>query len=246
MQAHGALVIRIAGFVSDPAVTQQVFTALREVSASRNVPLIVSAYRYCPEGMQGVESISAELAREVAELDHVFVPVGGGGLYSAVAHGFQAVGRSTKVHAVQPADCATVVATFARGDDEIRPVQSTTRVSGLSVPFDIDAGLALRHLRSCGGCGFAISDEAVFAAQAMLLEQEGIYCEPAGAAAVAGWMEAVERNVISTQETAVCLVTGHGFKDPASVEVAAARNPGLTLAPRQVGEGLADLLGTAQ
>ena len=246
MQAHGATVIRIADFVTDPAVTGQVFAALREVSASRNVPLIVSAYRYCPEGMQGVESIATELARAEAGIEHVFVPVGGGGLYSAVARGFQAAGRATKVHAVQPVGCSTVVASFTRGDDEIRSVRSTTRVSGLSVPFDIDAGLALGHLRACGGRGFAVSDEAVFAAQVRMLEQEGIYCEPAGATAMAGWVEAVENGVISPQETAVCLVTGHGFKDPASVDIAAGRHPGLTLAPGQVGEALADLLGSAQ
>src|SRR5206468_12181128 len=137
------------------------------------------------------------------------------------------------------------VASFARGDNEIRPVRSTTRVSGLSVPFDIDAGLALGHLRACGGRGFAVSDQAVFAAQAMMLEQEGIYCEPAGAAALAGWMEAVENGVISPQETAVCLVTGHGFKDPASVDIAARRHPGLTLAPGQIGEARPERLGSA-
>src|SRR5205085_1388946 len=143
------------------------------------------------------ESISTELARAEAGIEHVFVPVGGGGLYSAVARGFQAAGLATKVHAIQPAGCSTVVASFVRGDDEIRPVLSTTRVSGLSVPFDIDAGLALGHLRACGGRGFAVSDEAVFAAQVMMLEQEGIYCEPGGATALAGWLEALEKGGIS-------------------------------------------------
>src|SRR4029077_15049182 len=145
--------------------TECVFAKLHSLSETRNLPLIVSAYRYCPEGMQGVESIAAELAASVPALRHVFVPVGGGGLYSAVARGFPASGP--KVHAVQPSGCSTVVASFERGDDEIWPVLSTTRVSGLSVPFDIDAGRALRHLRNCGGHGFAIGDDEIFAAQAM-------------------------------------------------------------------------------
>ena len=77
-QAHGAgvrVVLTIEQFdeatinqiVTDPAVTGQVFAALRELSARCNLPLIVSAYRYCPEGMQGVESISTELARAEAK-----------------------------------------------------------------------------------------------------------------------------------------------------------------------------------
>jgi threonine synthase len=240
MQAHGAQVIRIPAFVTDPAVTESVFAALRDLSQRHRVPLIVSAYRYCPEGMQGVESISSELTTQLPGLQHVFVPVGGGGLYSAVVRGFAANGP--KVHAVQPAGCSTVVASFERGDDEIRSIQSTTRVSGLSVPFDIDAGRALGHLRACGGHGFAIDDDDIFQAQAMLLEQEGIYAEPAGATALAGWIRGVDTGLIAPTQTAVCLITGHGFKDPASVERAALRHPDLTIAPEAVLTRLAELL----
>ena len=240
MQAHGATVIRIPAFVTDPRVTESVFATLRSLSKNRNMPLIVSAYRYCPEGMQGVESIATELAAAAPDLRHVFVPVGGGGLYSAVVRGFAANGP--KVHAVQPAGCSTVVASFARGDDEVRPVHSTTRVSGLSVPFDIDAGRALQHLRSCGGHGFAIGDEEILAAQAMLLEQEGIYAEPAGATALAGWIRAIDTGIVDAGDAAVCLVTGHGFKDPASVERAALLHPDLTVAADAVLEKLTALL----
>lgn len=240
MQAHGAQVIRIPAFVTDPAITESVFATLRDLSQTRNVPLIVSAYRYCPEGMAGVESISAEITTHLPEVEHAFVPVGGGGLYSAVARGFAASG--VKVHAVQPAGCSTLIASFERGDDEIRPVQSTTRVSGLSVPFDIDAGRALGHLRACGGHGFAIEDDDIFQAQAMLLEQEGIYAEPAGATALAGWIRAVETGIIKPEQTAVCLVTGHGFKDPASAERAAQRHPDITIDPSTVHAKLAELI----
>ena len=61
MQAHGALVVRIAEFVNDPAVTERVFESLRRFSERQNVPLVVSAYRYCPEGMSGVHDIACEL-----------------------------------------------------------------------------------------------------------------------------------------------------------------------------------------
>jgi threonine synthase len=226
MQAHGARVIRIRDFTRDPAVTGQVFAQLRAFSAERSTPLVVSAYRYCPAGMAGVESIAEELALQTKDrLDHVFVPVGGGGLYSAVVRGFQKSGRVPKVHAVQPAGCSTVVAAFERGDGVIRSVASATRISGLSVPFDIDATLALGLLAECGGHGLAVSDDQVLEAQRLMLEQEGIYCEPAGATALAGWIDALDRRIVLPDETSVCLVTGHGFKDPATIEVAASRHP---------------------
>ena len=213
MRAHGATVVRIPGFAVDPAITDNVFAALR----ASGVPLIVSAFRYCPRGMAGVETISHEL-RGLAP-DHVFVPVGGGGLYSAVVQGFE--GR-VRVHAVQPSGCATVVGAWSQRKPEAEAVASTTAISGLSVPTDIDATLALTRLYACGGRGIAVSDAEVFEAQGAMLSTEGIYCEPAGATAFAGFLRAKAVGWIGEGETAVCVVTGHGFKDPASIERAAA------------------------
>jgi threonine synthase len=195
--------------------------------------------------MAGVETIAAEIrAQAPGRLDHVFVPVGGGGLYTAVTRGFErAGGTPPKIHAVQPAGCSTVVAAYERGDDEIRPVTSTTRISGLSVPSDIDASLALQCVRR-HGTGISVADETVYDAQRMLLEREGIYCEPAGAAALAGWMVARDRGIVGPEEAAVCLVTGHGFKDPASVEAASAAHPARLTPPDEVEAALAELIDT--
>ncbi len=213
MRAHGATVVRIPGFAADPRTTDEVFATLQ----GSGVPLIVSAFRYCPQGMQGVEAIAHELGEPSR---NVFVPVGGGGLYSAVVQGFQ--GAQVKVHAVQPEGCPTVVEAWQRGLTAGVATASTTIISGLSVPTDIDATLALTRLYENGGRGIAISDAAVLAAQRRLLAEEGIYCEPAGAAAFAGYLRAREEGWIAAGEPAVCLVTGCGFKDPASIEAAAA------------------------
>ncbi len=227
MQAHGARVLRVPQFVSNAQVTAAVFSLLQELSASLHVPLVVSAYRYCPEGMQGVEAIAHELA-SIAP-DHVFIPVGGGGLYSAVVKGFCAAGgKMPRIHAVQPEGCQTVVSAFLNGSRRIEEVESRTRISGLSVPADIDASRALELLLRCGGSGIAVSDAEVFTAQGILMEQEGIYAEPAGATAFAGWRRAVKAGKVRENERSVCLVTGHGFKDPASVESVAARHQAVT------------------
>jgi threonine synthase len=221
MRAHGATVVRVPGFTTDAGVTDRVMRALREFGAERGVPLVVSAFRYCPVGMDGVSAIAAELLDLAPR--HVFVPVGGGGLYAAVVRGFRRAGRpDVRVHAVQPAGCGTVVDAWRAGKREAAPAAGVTGISGLSVPVDIDATLALGLLYECGGLGIAVRDEEVLAAQRRLLAEEGIFCEPAGAAAAAGWLRAVAEGLVDAGERAVCLVTGHGGKDPDSIAAAAA------------------------
>ncbi len=223
MQAHGARVIRVKDFVQDPAVTVRALDILEK----SGVPMVVSAYRYCPEGMMGTEQIGREiLAQAPKRVRNIFVPMGGGGLYIATVRGTQA---AVRVHAVQPEGCSTMVAAYQRGDENITPVMNASRISGLTVPYDIDATVALHELKRCRGAGISVPDESVWRAQLDLLVQEGIYCEPAGAAALAGLRDAIERKIVSPDEDAVCLVTGHGFKDADSVALVASRNPVETL-----------------
>ena len=227
MQAHGARVIRVADFLTSPSVAKMAFGYLAEIAAELHFSLVVSAYRYCPIGMAGVESIARELIEQCPPpIHHVFVPVGGGGLFTAVCRGFEkASGAKPFIHCVQPAGCPTVVEAYETGADSIKSVESTTRISGLSVPFDIDASLALSHLRKSGGRGIRVSDEEVFEAQQAMLSQEGIYTEPAGATALAGLLRAFRAGFVEPDETMVCLVTGHGFKDPDSISRAASLFP---------------------
>ncbi|HVF11366.1 MAG TPA: pyridoxal-phosphate dependent enzyme, partial [Abditibacteriaceae bacterium] len=60
--------------------------------------------------------------------------------------------------------------------------------------------------------------EEVWQTQALLARQEGIFCEPAGAVALAGALRALREGRIHSEARTVCLVTGTGFKDQASVE----------------------------
>jgi threonine synthase len=231
MQAHGAQVLRIRDFTTSPLLAQRTFDVLAEIATEVGMSLVVSAYRYCPVGMSGVEPIALEITRQCdSAIDHVFVPVGGGGLYTAICRGFnKETATAPRIHVVQPEGCPTVVTAFERGEARIRPVESTTRISGLSVPFDVDASLALYHLRQSGGHAFAVCDEEVFEAQQMLLGQEGICTEPAGATALAGFCKALREGIVRRSETVVCLVTGHGFKDPESLSLAASRHPAVTV-----------------
>jgi len=55
-----------------------------------------------------------------------------------------------------------------------------------------------------------VSDEEILAAQALLATTEGVYCEPASAASVAGLLKLG----VPEGSTVVCILTGHGLKDP--------------------------------
>jgi threonine synthase len=222
MQAHGATVIRIPGFVTSAEITRSVFSQLQDLADAGETSLVVSAFRYCPVGMEGVRTIATEILRDLPEVEHIFVPVGGGGLFVAVAEEVAALRPETKVHAVQPEGCPTLLTPFRDGSDTVLPVDSTTKISGLSVPFDIDASRALQILRRTGGQAIGVSDEEVFAAQKEMFLCEGIFCEPAGATALAGWRKAQ----LKAGATSVCVVTGHGLKDPAPAQMRAGETPG--------------------
>ena len=63
-----------------------------------------------------------------------------------------------------------------------------------------------------------VSDEFVWQVQKRLAREEGIFCEPAGAVALAGALQAAKNGEIAEGATVVCTVTGSGFKDNAAVD----------------------------
>jgi threonine synthase len=69
-----------------------------------------------------------------------------------------------------------------------------------------------------GGLIEAVSDDAIMDAQRLIIRTEGVFCEPASAASVAGVRRLVEERRLGPSETVVCVLTGHGLKDPDSVQ----------------------------
>jgi threonine synthase len=195
--------------------------------------------------MRGVESLAGELWRQTSQGVHrVFAPLGAGGLCAALCRGFAALStRPPKVLGVQPEGCPTVLEAFREGREEIRAVLNRTEISGLGIPYDIDASLALRLLRENGGGAVGVNDEEIYEAQQMLLQQEGIYAEPAGAAALAGLRQAASQGKVGREETVACLVTGSGFKDPPSIRRAGEKVCQENIEAAELRPRLASILG---
>ena len=224
MAAHGAELIMVAGFGLDPQISAKCFAHLEARCRQEDAALQVSAFKFSPDGMDGVKSLGLELAEAVSEVRHVFMPAGGGGLALAVIHGFELahgqgmIHAMPAVHVVQPAGCATIAGPLARGEESAVEVNCTSKISGLQVGNVIDGNETLQAARQIGGDGFLPSDSQIYAAQKRLAREEGIFCEPAGATALAGLALAAERKHIERHEPTMCVITGIGFKDPDSAQ----------------------------
>lgn len=224
MQLYGANTIMVEKFGIDPEITMSVFEQLKQLTANMDLPLPVSAYLYCADGMMGVQTIMYEILDQI-KADHVFSPAGGGGLTFAMAKG--AIDFSSKnglkslpkVHCVQPEGNDTMASALRNGLSEASPVKNAfTKVSGLQVPSVLDGNLVIEYCRKLGGTGYVVTDESVFDFQKLLAQTEGIFCEPAGAVALAGLKIAINNQEVDPTENIVCLITGSGFKDMQSVE----------------------------
>lgn len=224
MQLYGAHTIMIEGFGKNTEVTNAVFGQLDSLTASLGIPLPVSAFLYCPEGMQGVQTIMYELMQAM-DVDHVFSPAGGGGLTLALARGVNIFAeknnlkKKPSVHCVQPEGNDTIASSLRNGSQHAADIPgATTKISGLQVPNILDGNEVIRECRALGGNGYTVTDKTVFELQKKLAQQEGIFSEPAGAVALAGLAAAVELNEVNPEDNIVCLITGSGFKDMLSVE----------------------------
>jgi len=68
--------------------------------------------------------------------------------------------------------------------------------------------------KESGGWFDECDDDEILAAQKLLAENEGIFCEPASATSLAGAMRDIKSGKIPEGSTIVCTLTGHGLKDP--------------------------------
>ncbi|CAG5018545.1 Threonine synthase [Dyadobacter sp. CECT 9275] len=220
MQLYGAQILMVKDFGKNAEMTTRVFEDLEKICVSRQLPLPISAFRYCPSAMQGVQTLVYEINEELSgPADHIFSPAGGGGLTLAVTKGVLSSSSRTKVHCVQPEGNDTIASQLRNGLLRAMAVNaSVTTVSGLQVASVIDGDEVITNCRALGGNGYVVGDSDVFKWQKQMAQKEGIFSEPAGAVALAGLENAISRNEINQNETVVCLVTGSGFKDMGSVD----------------------------
>ena len=74
--------------------------------------------------------------------------------------------------------------------------------------------LAWAACNESGGQFASLSDEEILAAQKLLAEREGVFCEPASAISVGGIIRDINAGKIADGSLITCTLTGHGLKDP--------------------------------
>ncbi len=206
IKAYGAETIIVKGDYS--AAMKQA----EEYVISHSDSFLTGDYPWRSEGTKTVGfEIADQLYWHVPE--YVVVPVGNGTLIWSIYEAFRElalVGITDKIPrmiGVQVENCAPVVHAWENELSEIIPVRNPdTIATAIACGDPIDGLAALRAIRD--SCGFAtvISDEEALSAR-NILAKNGIFVEPSGAVAYAGFL----KNELSG--TVVCLATGHGLKD---------------------------------
>jgi threonine synthase len=106
---------------------------------------------------------------------------------------------------------AAGAAPFIQGGPIEHPETLATAIR-IGNPANWNKAIAVQE--SSGGSFNAVTDDEIMAAYRLLASNEGIFCEPASAASVAGLLKVKDQ--VPTGATVVCVLTGNGLKDPDS------------------------------
>jgi threonine synthase len=106
---------------------------------------------------------------------------------------------------------AAGAAPFVAGHPIDQPETVATAIR-IGHPQSWDKAIAAQQ--ESGGWFAALSDDEILAAQKLLAEQEGVFCEPASAASIGGALRDLQSGRIPAGKTLVCTLTGNGLKDP--------------------------------
>jgi threonine synthase len=148
----------------------------------------------------------------------VFVSVGDGNIISGLHKGFKdlhSIGwleNIPRIFGVQAEGSAAIAKTYLSGNEEIFPVQAQTIADSISVDLPRDGVRAVRAARETGGGYVIVSDNEIISGIAQL-GMVGIFAEPAGAAAYAGLVSAVNSGLINSNDPVLVINTGSGLKD---------------------------------
>jgi threonine synthase len=145
--------------------------------------------------------------------DYVFIPVGNAGNITAYWQGFKEASNAgwastlPRMMGFQAEGAAPIV----RGEPVEKP---ETIASAIRVGNPASWEGAVRVREESRGVIDSVSDEEIMSAYKLMAQSEGIFCEPASAAAVAGLLKMSETGLALDGKRAVCIITGTGLKDP--------------------------------
>lgn len=209
--AYGARIITIDGNFDDS------LRIARELSHSIKTFALVNSVN--PDRIEGQKTAAFEVVETLGDApDYLFVPVGNAGNITAYWKGFveyASYGKATKqprMMGIQAAGAAPIV--NGAPVKEPHTIASAIRIGN---PASWSGAIAARD--ESGGTIDAVTDAEILEAYALMPKKEGIFCEPASAASVAGLIKHVRSGQDMSASSVVCVITGNGLKDPPIAEM---------------------------
>jgi threonine synthase len=192
---HGARVISLAGNFD------QALKLVRELTETHPIVLVNSVNEFRIEGQK---TAAFELHEDLeGELEALCIPVGNAGNITSYWRGFREMGASPKLFGFQAEGAAPLVL----GE----PVENPETVaSAIRIGHPVRGTDAIAAATESGGSIRAVSDAEILNAYRLLASKEGMFCEPASAASVAGLL----KYGADGAQQVVCVLTGRGIKDP--------------------------------
>jgi threonine synthase len=179
--------------------------------SDRRVALVNSVN---PHRLAGQKTAAYEVCEDLGGApDYLAIPVGNAGNISAYWQGFTDYRDAGMMETrpvmlgFQAAGAAPLVVGSPVGDPH-------TVATAIRIGNPASADKAIRARDESGGTIDSVGDDEILAAYRDLARVEGIFCEPASAASLAGVRKLVADGRIDPGATIVCVLTGHGLKDP--------------------------------
>ncbi|WP_455242094.1 threonine synthase [Petrachloros mirabilis] len=201
---HHATVIQIDGNFD------QALEIVKDLSTSHHIELVNSLNPYRIEGQK---TAAMEVCDQLGEAPSVHVlPVGNAGNITAYWKGYQEYRaanqtmRLPRMVGYQASGAAPIV--LGRVIENPQTVASAIRIGN---PASWQS--ALTAVKESSGLIDSVTDEEILQAYAAVAATEGVFCEPASAASVAGVTKLARQGGLREGETVVCTLTGHGLKD---------------------------------
>jgi threonine synthase len=202
---HGAQVLQVRGNFDDA------LRLVREVSERHPVVLVNSVNPFRIEGQKtGAFEICEQLGGPPT---YQFMPVGNAGNITAYWKGYREFHARGRIAALprmmgwQAEGSAPIV--LGRVVERPETVATAIRIGN---PASWQG--ATDALRESQGAIGTVTDEQILEAYALLARLDGIFCEPASAASVAGLIKWAKSHDFQDDDRVVCILTGHGLKDP--------------------------------
>lgn len=214
--AYGAEVIAIDGNFDEA------LSIVREITASEPITLVNSVN---PFRIEGQKTSSFEICDALGQPpDILAIPVGNAGNITAYWKGFKEYKQAGKINRLplmygfQAAGAAPLVLG--------KPVeQPETIATAIRIGNPASKEGALTAISESSGLVDSVTDEEILEAYMMLARSEGIFCEPASAASLAGVIKQRKAGKIADGLTVACVLTGNGLKDPNIALKAVANEP---------------------